>query len=135
LPLVVASPAFATGFSINFGPSPRGGYGYNSGTITWTGQKSFNWEGQSTDVCPADAYGTSFYFYFHMGDGDYVLGDVKVWDTSGCDDAYNGYGTGAISKERRIDDVQVISCFTDDGNLCALVPVNGRGAWKDNPTW
>jgi hypothetical protein len=135
LALLGTSPAaLAASYDFVYGPSPGGGYGHTQGTLGFTGARGFNYSTYLEDVCPADGYGVSFYFALDMvGAGLPALTGVKGWNTGGCGTGY-AHWRGTVSRQKAIKRVEVISCWTDDGDMCWAIDNDALSTWKDNPS-
>ena len=128
---VTAGSAAAATYDKSYGPSPRGGYGRTSGSLDFHNRTSFGFNTWLDDVCPGDYLGVSFYFNITHGDGSTHQTEVKGANQRGCD--LQTYHYGNVYRDKRVARTQVISCWTDGGNLCWAVPVDGITEWKYNP--
>lgn len=110
-----------------------GGTGRVRGDLEFMGKTTFSYDLDVADLCPADGLGTSFYFISEMGDGDHVLSSVRGYDVDGCGNGWKHWSS-TLQAQRKIDRTRVAQCWTDEGDLCALVSTK-LGSWKENPTW
>ena len=132
LAILTSPAAFAASYDFVYGPSPRGGFGHTAGTLNFTGARDFYYDTYIEDLCPADGYGVSFYFNFRLVNGNSTISDVKGWDTNGCGNGF-AYWVNTGHRANPIKEIRLISCWTDDGNLCWSIHPNALSGWKDNP--
>ncbi len=116
-----------------FFDSDSGGHGHVWGALTYLSKTHFSYGGNVEDVCPADGLGVSYYYDIAKmsGGSDYLTGIVD-WDTDGCDNGVS-YRNDGVSVSFNIKKTRVVSCWTNNGNLCWAVPLDGISTWKDNP--
>lgn len=114
--------------------SGMGGKGRTYGTMTFRSATLVDHVGVTTDICPKDGVGTSYYLNAAQTVPYYVNSGYVALDTSGCDDGQNGGGSGTVyaSSGAQITQARAVLCWTNDGNPCWATTIN-PGVWKDNP--
>lgn len=132
--VIVAAPAYAASFDFSFGPSatPHQGFGHIQGTLDYRAARNFDYEAFLEDVCPADGVGVSFFFDVAFMDDTEDNTNIKGVDANGCGNGYE-YFVGNVSRAKNIKRTRVVTCWTNDGDNCWQIPINGFGAFKDNP--
>lgn len=130
---VSAVAAFAATFNMT-AESPNGGAGKVNGTLTFTSAHRFTYDSYVQDICPADSLGVSFYFEIvKFGGALSDLTGIVDWDTNGCGNGFQNDGGAIVRNNFNIKGARVIMCWTNNGDLCWAIPIDGVGAVKDNP--
>ena len=111
-------------------PAPSSGYTKlsTSGTITFTGAKTFKYSASVTDHCPGDGKGGAIYFLLD-GPDDTITNNVAV-NRVGCGETVSQSGT--VTRQKTIKRVQVRLCWTDNSDDCTIVSTTAS-TWKTNP--
>ncbi|MFL6062588.1 MAG: hypothetical protein ACJ72E_15270 [Marmoricola sp.] len=112
---------------------PISGSGEVAGNLEFTGKFKFNYDLSVADLCPADGFGTGFYFVSEMGDGAEAMSAVRGHNNDGCGTGWKNW-TATLQTQRMIKRTRVAICWTDDNYQCALTSTS-LSTWKDNPTW
>ena len=112
-----SAPAHAVSYNLE-AQSGNGGAGEVFGTLNFNSKKQFDYNALVRDICPGDYLGVSFRFSVTYVFGAGFNTSYRGQDTNGCGPNASGPFVNNVNSPNNIDYVNVVMCFTDNGDPC-----------------